>query len=175
MGLDAREETQGLSHEEQTRRTQLRGEIKHLAHFLEQSLVPCLWRRVITIHVSFIDWRTLIDKLIMLAALTWTVCCMKKCEFEFPCEFKIDSYNGEMEIWILDVSIENIKKYQLSYKVLAFPRRTKFNMKKLGLWNCKLSLFSKILCALYNFSNTFLYKIYRLEIPWLGTWIKKIK
>ena len=51
---------------------------------------------------------------------------MNKWGFEFPREFKFNSYNGEKGIWILDVPIENIKKCQLSYKVLAFPRRTKF-------------------------------------------------
>ena len=40
MGLDAREDLSGLSHEDQTRRTQIKGEIAHLA-----SLEEISWRQ----------------------------------------------------------------------------------------------------------------------------------
>ena len=40
LGLDAREDLSGLSHEDQTRRTQIKGEIAHLA-----SLEEISWRQ----------------------------------------------------------------------------------------------------------------------------------
>ena len=58
LGLDAKDEILGLPHEEQPRRTQVKGDIEVLA-----SLEETLWRqksralcvREITTHASFID------------------------------------------------------------------------------------------------------------------------